>query len=398
METTGPTGNLFSEDITRRAARHACEAYGGRGAFEGRTVNQYWLAGELLGFVAYENDEAFVVFRGTDTGRNFGNWLFSNALAYRLPFAVTDPAVEVSAAVSSTRHQGGQLLSLLPGGVHQGFFRGFSWLWYGSDVCAESTPSGGLWATVGTYALPPLLYCLLLWFKVNQWEAATYALGLLVVQMALGRGVVEGLFKLAGKPKQDGEPLVAHSEKLAQCREVYFVGHSLGGAIAALAFTAYQFSRVGRAAENAYLLMLGAPPIGDATFQRAFANHHRGKYRSIADRGDLVPRLPPDLSAVRQGFRTCLSGHLVRRRPGLSAVQQGRRMCLNALEGFLLGAIVTPVGYAGWNLYTLLYGLRDEAPCDEFVIERVGDSGAFTSANHFNYFPDYPLCAKRRRH
>jgi hypothetical protein len=49
-------------------------------------INQFWLPGEIFGFIEFDANDAFV-FRGTDSQHNKGNWVFTNFQAYRrFPF------------------------------------------------------------------------------------------------------------------------------------------------------------------------------------------------------------------------------------------------------------------------------------------------------------------------
>lgn len=359
-EQTGSESRLYSTEIHDLAAQYACNAYAHRTLFTSRfcAFDHFWLAGELFGFVKYQGDRAFVVFRGTDNARNPGNWLFANLQPYRLTFDVVDPQIETLAGEAPPRRlQGASRVALLAGGVHQGYFRAFSWLWYGSDAYRELTPSGGFSRTLFAYS--PAVVAGAVWGATVGW--AVFSL-----QIALGRGLMESLFRRSGNQDTEGQPLAADREHLARCREVYFVGHSLGGAIAALSFAAYRAWCSSRGVDNAFLITFGAPPLGDTELMDAFENAHHGRYRNLVHVGDPVTQLPPRLSTALQGLRYCTSG---------------------GIWGLILGLFVPLLGYPLWRVYSFLYGMEGESIAPLPGRHEFGGSDrAFTIDHHFAYF------------
>jgi hypothetical protein len=95
-----------------------------------RSVEQFsLLTGELLAGVRYldEGRTAVVAIRGTSL---IGNWIFTNLQAHFTQFNIVDDSLNTA---PSTRYQGGEYRTPIIGSLHQGFFRAFSWLWYGSE-------------------------------------------------------------------------------------------------------------------------------------------------------------------------------------------------------------------------------------------------------------------------
>lgn len=103
-----------------------------------RKVEQFRLVGELAAAVRFTDDRktAFIAIRGTSL---WGNWLFTNFQAYFAAFTVVD---ETLSAAPATKYQGGQYRTPIPGALHQGFYRAFSWLWYGTEPMFAQTGAG----------------------------------------------------------------------------------------------------------------------------------------------------------------------------------------------------------------------------------------------------------------
>lgn len=385
----GEAHDFLSVDIRTLAVRYAFQAYAPRAGTQLHycAFDHFWLASEIFGFIKYdEENRAFVVFRGTETVPNPGNWLFANLQPYRMPFDVVDPELDSSVATGPRRRlQGAWRVPLLSGQVHQGFLRAFSWLWYGSDAHRELTPSGGPWRALLAY----LPIAAAVWW----WKGATAGVAAFAVQMALGRGVVESLFRRREARNEDrdehrgleGRPLSEARTRLAECKVVYFVGHSLGGAIAALAFTAYRAWSSTRDVNNAYLVTFGAPPLGDSELTSAFETMHHDRYRHIVHVGDPIAQLPPRARNALQALRYCHRGGAC---------------------GLVLGLLIF-AGYPAWRFYCLLYGMEGESSVEGLAVEEGEsfDNGrpvkkvdtawrwrsplSFTVKHHFAYLADW---------
>jgi hypothetical protein len=86
-------------------------------------------------------------------------------------------------------------------------------------------------------------------------------------------------------------------DKLNSCDRVIFTGHSLGGAIATIAFAIYRTwckSANTMREDNSVLITFGAPRVGDVKFMKEFSAKHNGKFCHVVHPGDPVPELPPN--------------------------------------------------------------------------------------------------------
>lgn len=103
-----------------------------------RRVDQFRLNGELPAFVVPEDDgsTACVTLRATN---NKGNWILTNLQAFKAQFAILDDTLS---AIPSKSIRGNAYRFPLPGTIHQGFYRAFSWLWYGSDPVLDLPSTG----------------------------------------------------------------------------------------------------------------------------------------------------------------------------------------------------------------------------------------------------------------
>lgn len=259
-----------------------------------RTVEQFaWLSGKLIAGVRFSDDrkQAFVSIRGTSP---IGNWLFTNFQAHFTRFNVVD---ETLVAAPASKYQGGNYRTPVVGALHQGFFRAFSWLWYGTEPILGSVErsrlvgKARLWRYLILFALFPLLLGLI----TGSWLLGT-VLGLAIsfLFVSFESGVWEDIFRIEPEPSGD-EPL-ENLSVLNQCELVVFTGHSLGGAIASIAFAIYRTwcKGDGNREDNAVLLTFGAPRLGDVPFMDDFSRTHAGRYCHVVHPGDPVPELPPN--------------------------------------------------------------------------------------------------------
>jgi hypothetical protein len=108
--------------------------------------------------------------------------------------------------------------------------------------------------------------------------------------MALESGSLERLF---WKGKLDPNPGIRQSIlDDPPIGPVWFVGHSLGGALATLSFTAY-CNHFRNDKYTAHLVTFGSPRVGDDAFVKDFEARHQGQFVHVADKGDPVPLSPP---------------------------------------------------------------------------------------------------------
>jgi hypothetical protein len=261
-----------------------------------RKVEQFRLAGELAAAVRFSGAgkrTAYVAIRGTSL---LGNWLFTNVQAYFRAFNVVDESLS---GAPSTPYQGGTYRTPIPGSLHQGFYRAFSWLWYGTEpILGNTQPDrvvgfARLRRYVALFALVPLL---LVFALKSTLIALVVALVLAFAFVTLESGVWEDVFR--DHPSVQGDepfPFQLIAE-LNKCDQVVFTGHSLGGSIAVIAYCIYRcwcLSSPGRK-DNAFLVTFGAPRVGDVKFMEEFCRTNRGRYYHVVHPGDPVPELPPN--------------------------------------------------------------------------------------------------------
>ncbi|MFT3721733.1 lipase family protein [Pseudorhodoferax sp.] len=187
--------------------------------------------------------------------------------------------------------------------MHQGFIRAFSWLWYGTEPVfnlREFRREAAL-AQFTKYIIVffgPILAWLILNCFFPTFGTATQALGvsLLVGFLVanLENGVIEDFFLKTDRPT--GRPLGALVRDLNKYDRVIFTGHSLGGAIASVAFAIYRTWCKTDASrrDNGHLVTFGSGRLGDETFVNSFEQHHASRFIHIQHPGDPVPQIPPN--------------------------------------------------------------------------------------------------------
>ncbi len=259
-----------------------------------RTVEQFsLLSGELVAGVRFINNRktAVVAIRGSATT---GNWLFTNFQAHYTEYRVVDESLSVA---KSTPYQGGFYRTPVKGTLHQGIFRAFSWLWYGTEPIlgtVQGSKKIGITRLI-RYCLLFILLPLILWCLSSSLTLAvsiSFLLGFIFVTTE--SGVWEDIFK--GLPEKSGKDPYLLLSELNLCEQVIFTGHSLGGAIATIAFAVYRCwcqSDCNRR-DNAELVTFGAPRVGDVPFMEDFSSVHKGRFCHVVHPGDPVPELPPN--------------------------------------------------------------------------------------------------------
>lgn len=263
-----------------------------------RTVKQFWLVGDLIACTRVDESSrtAYVAVRGTS---EIGNWIFTNFQAFFTRLYVVDDSIECN----GSDYQGGKLRSPIEGTMHQGFMRAFSWLWYGTE------PVFGQREFRRNAALVQLKKYVLVFFgPIGVWLVLNWLLpsfgtltqALLVsllfafVAVCLENGVVEDFFLKANAPT--GKPLSLVVHDLNQWDRVVFTGHSLGGAIASVAFAMYRTwckTDTSRR-DNGHLVTFGSARLGDEQFVNSFEAQHSSRILHIQHPGDPVPQIPPN--------------------------------------------------------------------------------------------------------
>jgi hypothetical protein len=325
-------------------------------------VNQFWLPGEIFGFVEFDANDAFVVFRGTDSQNNPGNWVFTNLQAYRTSFTVLDTDLENSARKDV---QGGSYSLPLLGKVHQGFYRAASWLWYGTepvlDLGGANAAAGRtrVWRELSLFVVP-LVIGIVGGFLTRRRDLAYWGaiVGFFLLLAVIGfeRGTWEGLLMRTKPNPPLGTPLVTLKRDLMKCSNVWFVGHSLGGAIALLNFVLYRNWCLNDSSrpDNARLITFGAPRVGDSTFHAEFEKHNGDRFWNVVAANDPVPETPPCSRARVHDVRISARGPI----------------------GALLAALSIP-----WRAYAALYLQRDAGKWNSEVLLG-NERGPFQFAAH----------------
>lgn len=275
-----------------------------------RIVRQYWPIGDLIACTRVDpaTDTVLVAIRGTG---DVGNWVFTNLQGFYTQLFMVDDSLRCA----SQRFQGGALKQPIEGCMHQGFTRGFSRLWYGTESIY-----GNVWITaqiarrqifkyVVIFFLPLLLWLIareLGWTEMPLAHAAPMALMITMVLICMESGALEGLFlkpdpsmldKAEAGEDPAGEPLGALCARLNQHRTVVFTGHSLGGAIAPVCFAVYRtwcLSEPTNRRDNAHLVTFGAARLGDEAFVQSFEAQHGERLLHFQHPGDPVPQVPPN--------------------------------------------------------------------------------------------------------
>lgn len=364
--------SAIDHDVERDCVQLCWRGYRNPGMDPFRYVDVFWFAGGVLGMVAKATEQtAYVVFRGTS---ETGNWVMTNAQAH----------MAKASAVMGRQRDGA---SDIAGGVHQGFLKAFVDLWMPDASTAESdTPDpcpkpSKRWKTkawpsdqkIGwtKWLLAPFWALLLygpfvvvtgLWpdglSVVTKWPGrlGIVLFVLFVIQAVFASGTFEHFFgrehRLAvGPPLLDiVEPLVA--------KHVIFTGHSLGGALATLAFADYCDRFRDRSAQ---LVTFGAPQAGNGAFLRwlkCLRDERPGvrtEFCFIASLGDPVAHLPPSATFLPAASRKVSP----------------------------LGALLSAVYCIGWLPYAWCYGNELGTEWSRLVSWRHG--GGLSPAEHTGY-------------
>lgn len=343
VEVTVPTqAEAFALDLSARAR----SAYGNPNDRPFRYVERFWIEGGMFGVVDRQaaEDTTYVVFRGTS---EVGNWFLTNAQAHMWK-------------ASSVFGDG------VPGGVHSGFAKGYFDLWradadppgsraesydatkyFWPIYMAVLTSPGWVWRSFRPVDLQPLA-----WTCV----CACVVLTLLAIQFVFSHGHFENSFVRArelslGTALRD--TVLRHPS-----RRVVFVGHSLGGALATLAFVDFCTRSPWSPAREVHLVTFGAPQPGNDEFITWLAERRvPGQSVSVfANLGDPVAHLPPARSFPHDALRRVT----------------------------LLGALLAAVYYIGWLPYAVCYQVSLNDRWSQLVRWRGRDEGLALS-QHSEY-------------
>lgn len=310
VEVTVPTKD---QAFALAAYAHADGAYRNPNDSPFRYVERFWFAGGVLGLVHRDapGDTTYVVFRGTSEA---GNWFLTNAQAHLW---------KASSVFGDS----------VPGGVHGGFAKAHFDLWLGKAdppfsrvrsydatkflwpvyMAALTSPGWAPWYLRPAELQALSLYCML----------GSVVVTLLVIQFVFSHGFFEHSFLRPsqlplGTPLRD--TLLRHSS-----RRVVFVGHSLGGALATLAFVDFCERQPTHEVE---LVTFGAPQVGNDEFIDWLASRGSpGQISVFANLGDPVAHMPPSEDFPETALRRVTS----------------------------LGALLTALYFIGWLPYAKCY-------------------------------------------
>ncbi len=264
---------------------------------------------ERLGVIREDDEKTYVIFRGSESSlAGWGTWLITNLQAASTSFGAVDASLVHRGGENAPerRVQGSTYRIIAPGVVHQGFIRTWSQLWYGSDI-----PSLTFLQPVSVrhlltrYLVIAVVAAIIgtiigLWFSLALSTIIIVAICTVLLLAALESGAIERLFwrdtsAVTDSGRQnDGEPLRNILSKKCPTKAIWFVGHSLGGALATLAFAAHlnKYESVNQA-PNVRLVTFASPLIGDCTFVKYFTETYRGQFIHVVSDADPVPLSPP---------------------------------------------------------------------------------------------------------
>ena len=316
-----------------------------------RTVNRFWPVGDLIACTRVDesSNTAYVAIRGTS---EIGNWVFTNFQAFFTPLYIVDDSIDCS----GQDFQGGKLRSPISGTMHQGFIRAFSWLWYGTEPVfnlrefKRQAALRQLMKYVIVFFGPMAVWLLLhSFFPSFGTTAQALLVSLLIGFLAacLENGVIEDFFLKTNPPS--GTRLAVLIHDLNKYDKVIFTGHSLGGAVASVAFAIYRTwckTDVSRL-DNGHLVTFGSARLGDQVFVSSFEEQHASRILHIQHPGDPVPQIPPN------GMYELLA----------------RRFPVRGIGGFLLSLAFLP-----WTVFKYTWHVPRPARWSPKVVDNMNDS------------------------
>jgi hypothetical protein len=276
-------------------------------------ISETILGGGVSARIFSDSDCAYVVFRGTML--SFANFFLTNFQAATCPHLVLDDGLS---GESSVEHQGGKFQKVLPGEVHQGFARAASRLWYGSDLLvspflgelSDDSDFDSVFTRRRRRHACFLLLGGLLGISAslmsNQslgWTIGVTVLSSLFLSLFFGAwesGFFESLVRRRPNLPPHNRALNSHFKDLTAMKRVVFVGHSLGGALAALCFSLYRKLLLQSGAiQRLHLVTIAAPRIGSKAWVDKFEGDH---FHFVHDR-DWIPQVPPASQSASQAWQ-----------------------------------------------------------------------------------------------
>ncbi len=314
-------GSPGSASYLAKYAERALGAYANQPHGVFRYVDRFWFEGGVFGWVEdNDNGELYVTFRGTS---ELGNWFLTNAQAHMVEAGEVFDSRDVK------------------GGVHQGFVKAYRDLWYdcstakpASEAASKARQRGAagnstdIWTAANRYKLKKWLLAPL-WaivlavpmylalYLARESDLAMFGppsglsergylylillAGVLVLaaQLLFAFGLFERFFQ-RGTRLFLGPPLSeVVVDKAKNKKKIVFIGHSLGGALATLAFVDYYLTHA-PGDKVIELVTFGAPQVGNDTFGKWLgALRKKHKVYIVGGIGDPVPHLPPRHSFLK---------------------------------------------------------------------------------------------------
>lgn len=293
------------------------------------SIKPFLFSAKLAVLKRDDDGRTYVIFRGTES-YGLGTWLLTNFQTASTDFSLVDANMNHVTTEPELQIQASWVKTISPGLVHQGILRTWSQLWYGTDILDTTflRPFSGAQLLFRYLAIGIAAGVVANYYFCSMLLGVIFGLVAVLGVMAIESGSAERLFWRPTKPV--GIPIFSQLKPLGASEQVWFVGHSLGGAMATLAFHAYgNWRAAARRDNNARLVTFAAPQIGDSCFVKDIQTKYPGQFLHVVDKGDPVPYAPPPTPA-----------HLVRLGPSVIS-----------LYGFAI--FIASVAWS--SLYTLLW-------------------------------------------
>ena len=262
------------------------------------SIKPFQLSTKLAVLKRDGDGRTYVIFRGTEP-YGLGTWLLTNFQTASTDFSLVDASMNHVTTEPKLPIQAASVKTISPGFVHQGILRTWSQLWYGTDILDTTflRPSSGAQLLFRYLAIGIAAGVVAGYFFSSMLLGTLFGLVAVLGVMAIESGSAERLFWRPFDPP-DGIPIFRQLKSLGESEQVWFVGHSLGGAMATLAFHAYGNWRAAARKDNdARLVTFASPQVGDSCFIEDFQTKYPGQFLHVVDKGDPVPYAPPSTPA-----------------------------------------------------------------------------------------------------
>lgn len=261
------------------------------------SIKPFLLSTKLAVLKRDGDGRTYVIFRGTES-YGLGTWLLTNFQTASTDFSIVDANMKHVTTEPELKIQAAPVKTISPGFVHQGILRTWSQLWYGTDILDTTflRPSSGIQLLFRYLAIGITACVVANYFLLSMLLGTLFGLVAVLGVMAIESGSAERLFWRRTKPV--GTPIFSQLQSRKATGQVWFVGHSLGGAMATLAFHAYgNWCDAAQKHNDARLVTFASPQVGDNCFVTDIQKKYPGQFLHIVDKGDPVPYAPPSTPA-----------------------------------------------------------------------------------------------------